>query len=91
MLVYMIVAGDILAGGGKGYPGLVCDLAGPKAGSWCSDRPLIITATTILAFAPLCSFKCEPHFGFNLPHNCQEGGREECLDCMQSCQGCERI
>jgi hypothetical protein len=58
MLVYMIVAGDILAGGGQGYPGLVCDLSGAKTGSWCSDRPLIIIATTILAFAPLCSFKC---------------------------------
>lgn len=57
MLVYMIVAGDILAGGGEGYPGLLCDLLGDKASSWCSDRPLVILAATLLAFAPLCSFK----------------------------------
>eukprot|EP00884_Botryococcus_braunii_P001815 jgi/Botrbrau1/11634/Bobra.0209s0024.1 len=57
MLVYMIVAGDILAGGGEGYPGLLCDLVGPSGSSWCSNRPLIILGATLLAFGPLCSFK----------------------------------
>ena len=57
LLVYEIVTGDILAGGGKGYPGLLCDALG-AGGGWCASRPLVLGVMTLGVFAPLVSLRC---------------------------------
>ncbi|KAK9831399.1 hypothetical protein WJX81_001186 [Elliptochloris bilobata] len=56
LLVYEIVTGDILAGGGKGYLGLLCDALGADGG-WCANRPLILGIMTLAVFAPLVSLR----------------------------------
>lgn len=51
MIVYIIVSGDLLAGG-HGMRGLLCDWTGSSSG-WCSNRPMVMAVVVLACFAPL--------------------------------------
>lgn len=57
MIVYVIVAADILAGrGSDGMSGLLCDwLGGGETGGWCSDRRLTAGVVLVLVLMPLAT------------------------------------
>jgi amino acid permease len=54
-LVYVIIAGDMLAGS-EGHPGLLCDVFG-AFNWWCDSRPFAMAAVALLVFVPLVSFR----------------------------------
>lgn len=57
MIVYLIIAADVLAGH-EGAPGLLCDLfGGGTAAGWCADRRLAAGAIALAVIAPLVTPK----------------------------------
>lgn len=56
MIVYIIIAADVLAGH-EGAPGLVCDLLAASPRGWCGNRPLAAAVVAVGAMAPLITPK----------------------------------
>jgi len=57
MIVYIIVAADILSGNRGGLNGLLCDWFGGGQGDWCSNRRLAAGVVLVLILIPMCSPK----------------------------------
>ena len=57
MIVYIIVAADILSGNSGGLNGLLCDWFGGGQGDWCSNRRLAAGVVLVLILIPMCSPK----------------------------------
>jgi amino acid permease len=52
IVVYLVLATDILAGG-AGLPGLLCDLAGARGAGWCGRRRGVAAALAVGVLGPL--------------------------------------
>lgn len=65
LLVYIVVAGDMLVGK-PGFKGLLCDYLGDKPHChWACNRKIVTGLVTLLVLLPLVSFRCGrpgPHF-----------------------------
>ena len=58
MLVYEVVAGDMLVGK-PGFKGLLCQYLGDRPHfHWACSRPIVTGLVTLLILLPLVSFRC---------------------------------
>lgn len=58
MLVYEVVAGDMLVGK-PGYKGILCDYLGQvEHCHWTCNRTIVTGIVTLVILVPLASFRC---------------------------------